>query len=263
MTDDEFDRWQGYGAGLVGSLVGATTAAAVAGDPAAAAVGAILGPVVESALIEASHRATSVRQKKRIGAVVAMARDRLIKKVGAGSVLRTDEFLRTRIDGRSPADEVIEHVIHVAQATFEERKLPYVSALLASIAVSSDVDEASAHWALNALDSLSWHKLVALATVGTGDSRHLPVIDPEGPPVTSSAWPIQRAFFELYNIDQMLADANEPEEGTFRVGTPRIDEMKLSTAGELLFRLADLSSIRDRDVADLVTTMLGKDSRGT
>lgn len=255
--DDVIDRWSGYGSGLAGSLTGAAFGAVATRDPAATVMGAALGSTVESALSEASHRVMSRRQKARVGAVVAIARDELISRVGRGDVLRTDDFLRERIDGRSPADEVIEHVIQVAQTTFEERKLPYIAALLASIATSSDVDEATAHWAINAIDSLSWHKLVALAAVGRTEQAELPAVDPAGSPAAPFAWPVQRAFFELFNTDQMVTEAEELEEGLFNVGTPRINEMKLSHAGELIFQLAGLDSLPDKEITSLLVTLLG------
>ena len=113
-----------YGAGLARSLTGGLVGGAATNDPSGAVIGAGVGAVVEVSLAEAAHQFTSRRQQKRIGALNAIARDRLLKNNADGETLRTDPFLRGRIDGRSPAHEVLEHVIQVAQGTFEERKLP-------------------------------------------------------------------------------------------------------------------------------------------
>lgn len=197
----------------------------------------------------------SRRQKARVGVMVTLARDRLIALTGAGSVLRGDEFMRARIDGRSPADEVIEHVIQVSQNTFEERKLPHVAAVLAHIAVSSDIDEATAHWAVSTIETLSWHKLVALAAIATLPPRTLPSIDPEYLTVTPASWPLRRAIYELFNRDSLLTHAERAEEGTFNFGTPPLGKMKLSPAGELLVRLADLRSIAHVEVVGFSETL--------
>ena len=68
---------------------------------------------------------------------------------------------------------MIEHVLRVAQETYEERKLPYVAAALANIATDPTIDERTAHRLLSELERANWPKLVALAAVRSRESSPL------------------------------------------------------------------------------------------
>jgi hypothetical protein len=241
-NDALLGRWLGYGADLAGALTGAGVGATVAGPPGAA-LGAIMGTGIVAALGEASHRALSAREKRRIGAVVAMARSRLIDRLGTGAMLRRDDFVRARLDGRSAADEVIEHVLQAAQRSFEERKLPHIAAALSAVAVSEWLDERTAHWTIAALENLSWPKLVAVALVNERDAYPLPD-KPIGKSLSDWApWSLHNVFYELQYSDSLVrrtprrGQHGEPDFSSY------FSDMQLTHGGKLLAWAGDLESI--------------------
>jgi hypothetical protein len=249
---NETEGWMSYGASLAGSLTGGLVGGAATNDLSGAMIGAGVGAVVEVSLSEAAHQYTSRRQQKRIGALITMARDRLLKNIADGETLRTDPFLRRRINGRSPAHEVLEHVIQVAQGTFEERKLPYIAAALANIAVHSEINEVTAHWIVSTLESLSWPKLVALALVGGKDARPLPDISIGRFESDWASWSAHEVFHALYYYDQLLSMAQTPSR---RLPDPNLSHAGLTVASNLIYQAAELESIPSADRDELLRSL--------
>ncbi|RWZ68083.1 hypothetical protein ELQ92_02195 [Labedella populi] len=250
------DRWLGYGADLAGALAGAGVGSAVAGPPGAV-FGAVLGTGITTALSEASSRLLSAREKSRIGAVVVLARDRLIKHLEEGATLRGDEIIRARLDGRSPADEVIEHVLQVARGSFEERKLPHIAATLANVAVSDWLDERTAHWLITTVEGLSWPKLVALALIADKDN---PLPDVELESVTEwSPWSLDRVFYELQYADSLVGrERRKSENGIPIFSSSLLSDMRLTAGGHLITSAADLASISPADRDEMHEALLAE-----
>lgn len=249
MSDEQGDdaaviaRWTGYGADLAGALSGAAIGAASADAPGAV-LGSVLGSGLASALGEASFQLMSRREKRRVGAVAVLAREKLLDRIGAGLTLRGDEFARPQLDGRSPADEVIEHVLQVAQRSYEERKLPHLAAVLASVAVSDWLDERTAHWLLTAVEHLTWPKLVAIALVADADEVPLP--DAKIGKVDDwSPWSVHNVFLELQHNDQILRRDTRAAEHGMPDFSSYFADMELTRGGKLIHWAADVASISD------------------
>ncbi|MFS2242760.1 hypothetical protein [Microbacterium sp. OR16] len=220
------------------------------------AIGAVLGGSVASALGEMTDRVLSQREAARVGAVLIMARDEVLAHIANGRAVRGDALMRERVQGRAPIDEVIEHVLRVAQKTYEERKLPYVAAALANIATDSSIDERTAHRLLSELERASWPKLVALAAVRSREASPLPDIEAGEHPPQWSMWSAHEVFTELYYVDQLLGASQRLDaEGLPEVGGARFSDFGLTTAGSLLVDGAGLERIPNADRVELLTAI--------
>lgn len=244
-----------YGANLAGALSGGVVGAMV-GDLPGAVFGAFLGESISSALSESISRRLSLREKERTGALTLLARDALLRKIEAGSTLRDDEFIRRGVDGRSAADEVVEHVLLVAQRTYEERKLPHLAALLATIAVADEMDEVLANWAVATLERLSWPKLVLLALIGANEDAPMPDIGAgQGLPDWQS-WSIDRELQELIWTDNLVT-RGEPR--TRERGLPDftyyLGSIRLNSGSKMLHWAADLESISSSERHSVLTQL--------
>jgi hypothetical protein len=246
-NDPVFARWFGYSAGLAGSLVGVTAESLVPGG-GGAVVGAIVGESLEHVLSEVGGRLLSDREKQRVGAVAILARRSLIAYLGDGARLRGDDLLRARADGRTPAEEIVEHVFQIAQRSFEERKLPHVAAVLATIAVNDWIDEGTAHWLLSMVEQLSWPKLVALALVAENEQAPLPDRKVGEDLGGWGPWALHHVFTELQYSDHCII--RKPRRSP--TGTPDFDtylsDARLSSGGRLIHFAADLDTIGPDDL---------------
>jgi len=259
VAGEEIERWIDYGTGLAGALAGAGAGGILTGDPSGAAVfGAVLSGGVATALSEAAHRILADRERARVGAVLGLGQRALLDAYAEGRRLREDAFMRARVDGRAPADEVIEHVIRAAQSSYEERKLPHIAAALATIATAPHVDERTAHWIITEIEKASWPKLIALSLVATNKTSPLPDVE-VGADVPSAwaPWSAHQVFSELFYSDQFIGrrartdDTGKPDFGV------RFSDFGFTTAGDLLHQAADLGRIPEADREGLRTTILG------
>jgi hypothetical protein len=153
------------GARLTGSAGGAAVGLVVAG-PAGAVAGAVAGQWATEELIaaglEITQRVLAPRAEARIGAVFRLADEEVSVRLMAGEVPRDD--LRAEVTpGRNQAEELIEATLVAASESFEERKLPYISHLLAAILFEPDLTHAQAHQLIATARSLTYRQLLLLA----------------------------------------------------------------------------------------------------
>jgi hypothetical protein len=203
----------------------------------------MLGEGMTAAIMETSSRMLSKRERERVGAVVLLARGILMQQLTEGAQLRGDAMLRSGVDGRAPADEVIEHVLQVAQRSYEERKLFHVAAALARIAVAETIDERSAHWIITTLDRLSWPKLVALAMVGLNAEEPLPDREVGKGFNEWTPWSAHQAFYELQHTDELIGrEARKDARGRPRF-TSFFNDFRLTAGGSLVYQVAELDAV--------------------
>lgn len=114
----------------VAEIAGAAVGGAIgffAAGPAGAAGAGTLGVIVAKAgaklLGDVAERTMSAREKVRVGAVAAIAFDKIKKNAQAGNEPRKDGFFDS-VDGRlSKAEEILEGTLRRAREEYEEKKL--------------------------------------------------------------------------------------------------------------------------------------------
>lgn len=165
----DFGELVAPGASIVGEVAGAAVGFMTAGPPGAFA-GAVLGPVVEHACLrlasEFRHRQISEREVVRIGGAMAVTVTRINERLEEGEQLRQDGFLAAAGSQRSAANEVGEGVLLAAQREHEEKKVPLLGSLLASVAFDSEISRPQANLLLRLGEELSYQQLCVLALLG-------------------------------------------------------------------------------------------------
>jgi hypothetical protein len=153
------------GAEIAGGAIGGALgflAAGPAGAAAGGAGGAAAAAVLKHIGGEVSERVLSPREQVRVGAVLALAAAEVRQRLDQGELPRTDGFFDFNKDGHSDADEVAESVLLKSQREAEERKLPYMAHLFASIAFDASISAYMAHQLLKAAEHLTFRQLYLL-----------------------------------------------------------------------------------------------------
>jgi hypothetical protein len=137
------------------------------GGPVGAGVGAAVGTLASHGLraagLEVWERQMSQRERVRVAAVIAMAGEKMQKRLAAGEKLREDNFFEAQLPYQSHAVEVTESLLLKAQREPEERKLAYIANLIAFIGFDSAIDAAMAHQLLRFASELSYRQYCILA----------------------------------------------------------------------------------------------------
>jgi hypothetical protein len=153
------------GAEIAGGAIGGALGFLAAGPVGAAALGA--GGAAAAAALkhigeEASERLLGPREKVRVGGVLALAAAEVQQRVQQGESVRTDGFFDAPCNGRSDGEEVAESVLLKSQREAEERKLPYMAHLFASIAFDPTISAYMAHQLLKGAEQLTFRQLCLL-----------------------------------------------------------------------------------------------------
>jgi hypothetical protein len=163
----------GAGAEIAGAAIGGALGFLAAG-PAGAAAGGAAGAVASSVLKhvgdEVSERVLSPRERVRVGGVLALVAAEVKSRIDSGQTPRSDGFFSIGGSGRSDADEVAEAVLLRSQREAEEKKLPYVAHLLATIAFDTGISAAMAHQLIKASEQLTYRQLCLLRLSAVKDA---------------------------------------------------------------------------------------------
>jgi hypothetical protein len=158
------------GAEIAGGAIGGALGFLAGGPTGAALLGA--GGVVASMALkhigqEVSERMLGPREAMRIGGVLAIAAEDVRQRLESGEQIRTDGFFDHKKIGRSDAEEVAESVLLKSQNEPEEKKLPYMGHLLASVAFDARIGTHMAHQIIKAAEQLTYRQpcLLKLAIV--------------------------------------------------------------------------------------------------
>jgi len=152
------------GASLSGATAGAAVGAAVAG-PVGIPGGAAAGWAVEQLMQvggEYAVRTLGRREEMRVGSVLLLASDEISARVMRGDEPRED-LRELMTPSRSAAEELAEAALQAAAHTHEERKLPFLAHLIASITFDESVSHAHANQLLRLADDLTYRQLALLS----------------------------------------------------------------------------------------------------
>jgi hypothetical protein len=156
-------------AAIVGGLAGAALELAAPGTANILAAAA-LGPAVEHAILATSaefvQRQLATREKIRIGGVMAAATIRIDERLQNGESLWDDGFFDPQLGERPIAHEIYEGTLVVAQREHEEKKIPFLGNLLASISFDPEIDRGHANLLLRQAEALSYRQLCILSLLG-------------------------------------------------------------------------------------------------
>jgi len=234
-----------WGSSMTGSVVG-TGLGFLIGGPAGAVLGAAGGPTVASILQKAAgdvlQRHLSGREKTRIGAVSAYAAERIGERLKAGEGIRGDGFFEANVHERAAAEEIFEGIIRAAQKETEEKKIPSIGRLFASLAFDSRVDRAHANVLIRLAEDLSYRQLCLLA-IFAQPLKYLDVIYQHSKVNDVELAGLVEEIRDLFSR-RMIIQTN-------RLGeiSPRL--IRLRTMSAELYRLMELGSADETDLENL------------
>jgi hypothetical protein len=151
-------------------LAGATAGAAIGllGGPAGVLGGAAAGVAVTRVLkrvgADVKQRLLGPREEVRIGTAAAYAAVAIDNALKSGKEPREDGFFKAaESNQRPPADELLEGVLIKARDSYEEKKVPLLGLLYATIAFHEEISPAHANHLLELGSRVTYRQLVAMA----------------------------------------------------------------------------------------------------
>lgn len=236
------------GAEIAGGAVGGALGF-LAGSPAGGALIGAAGTAVAMSLKhigqEASGRLLGQREAIRVGGVLALAAEELRQRIEQGEHVRTDGFFERNPAGRSDAEEVAESVLLKSQREPEEKKIPYMAHLLASVAFDPEIGAHMAHQITKAAEQLTYRQLCLMKLAVVKDRFGLRAADYRG----------QRSFPKvLYQILYECLDlyhrgfVNFGGEVAFGPTDVAPGKMTLQGLGGDIFNLMKLALIPNEDL---------------
>lgn len=167
---DSIERLLERGTDILAGGAAAVTTGAVAlllGEgPEARAIGGIASKGIEMVLrnvgSDISERQLGAREEMRVGAAYAIAAAEINRRLKEGDALRNDGFFNEKQTGRSDAEEVAESVLLKVQREPEEKKIPYMGYLFASIAFDPEISVLMAHQLTKAAEALTYRQFCIL-----------------------------------------------------------------------------------------------------
>lgn len=274
------------GTSIVGSC-GGSILGFLLGGPLGAGLGALLGPSLVAIVGDATDWLMSNRERKRVGAAVICACEKIQEHFDAGHELRRDGFFEAGENDRSKLEEILEGALLKCRDEHEEKKLRFIAYIPANAAFAQDVSPAEANRFLQLAHSLTYCKMCILALLGRRDEladlqlrpnswdAHMRLAPEQLPPDTIS---VAQEAFDLLRLDlatPSIVVGYTPETGPYTLTrnsppppglsqreqrrdwfvnrweeiTP--DKLILSYTGRRLFDLLGLDSLPEDDIRDV------------
>ena len=246
-----FNNYAEIVGGGLGSVLGF-----LAGDPTAAAFagvgGAAAARILKNIGQEFSNRQLSPREDYRIGKALAIAALEIHQRLEKGESLRDDGFFDKKPTGRSEAEEIAEAIMLKCQREPQEKKIPYMGFLKASIGFDSNISTDMGHQLIKAAEELTYRQLCILKLAVVKNKFGLRAADYRNH---------ERFSKDLYSVLYDCKDLHDREyihfdgEIGFGLTNTKPGSMTLQAIGSDLFNLMKLSSIPDEDIIPLVEVL--------
>lgn len=173
-ANDKLRRMIDEGAGIAGGVGGAALGL-LSGDPLHTTALGGAGAAAASALRHVGHefvdRFLGPRERKRVGAVMAVIAEDIHAGRARGLEFRTDGFFDAGPSGRRDADEVAESVLLKCQREPEEKKIPYMGHFFAQVAFRPDISALMAHQLAKHAEQLTYRQF-CLLNIATDRKPH-------------------------------------------------------------------------------------------
>ena len=144
-------------------------AATITGVPEA---GLIVSPFVGFQLEKAGKHLIesriAPREEMRVAAAYVLAYSKIAAMQAEGAQPRADGFFNVDTSNRSAAEEITEATLAAARDAAEERKVPFIANLLASVVFDTNIDRSTAHFLIGTAERISYRSFAIVALVGSG-----------------------------------------------------------------------------------------------
>ncbi|MFH1093947.1 MAG: hypothetical protein V1739_07330 [Candidatus Omnitrophota bacterium] len=179
MSDEKIKNFIETGAEMSGGAIGGAIGFLL-GGPAGAIIGGGAGPLItkgaKKILGDLANRHMSHKEIERVGAVAAIALNKIKNKLENGEKLRNDNFFSEDASKRSSAEEIFEGILQKSRNSYEEKKVKFLGNFFANLAFIQNVSIGEANCYLNLIDSLSYRQICTLALLLAKDRLNPPAI---------------------------------------------------------------------------------------
>lgn len=134
--------------------------------PGGPAAGAVIAAVLRRVGLGVLGSFNEPRRQARVGAALVVAAAEINRRLDQGDTLRSDSFFDD--PGNSEAEEVLEGVLQAAADSFEQRKVPYLGKLFASLTFAPEVTPDLADRLVRIAEQLTFRQLVCIAILTEG-----------------------------------------------------------------------------------------------
>ena len=255
-VSDKLRRMIDEGAEIVGGAGGAALGL-LSGDPLLTSALGGVGAVAASALRHVGHefvdRFLGPRERKRVGAVLAVIAQDIHAQRTRGAEFRTDGFFDAGSGGRRDADEVAESVLLKCQREPEEKKVPYMGHFFAHVAFRPDISALMAHQLAKHAEQLSYRQfcLLSIATYRKPQYGLRPEDYRGQGPFTTELMQVLYELLDLYN----RGFVNFQGEVVFGPTDIKPGSMQSQGLGSHLAALLDVRLIPDDDLTPIVAQL--------
>ena len=153
-------------ADLVGSGISGALNLFTAVEPLVGFLAGPAGVIVSGTLRgignDINKRQLSPQEDFRVGKVLAIAALEIHQRIENGESLRDDGFFDKKPTGRSEAEEIAEAIMLKCQREPQEKKIPYMGYLKASISFDSNISADMGHQLIKVAEELTYRKLCIL-----------------------------------------------------------------------------------------------------
>lgn len=134
-------------------------------------VGAELaGIAIETTLEEVTNRDLSSRETARVAYSASVVISKIAKKLNNGESLRSDNaFFTNNGVQNSNAEELFEGVLLQCKRAHEEKKIRYISNIMANIAFDEDFGISEANQLLKLAENMTYRQLVYIAVINENE----------------------------------------------------------------------------------------------
>jgi len=134
----------------------------------------IAGIAIESTLEEVANRDLSSREKIRVAVSASTVITKIAKKIEQGEILRDDnEFFTSDGMNNSSAQEIFEGVLLKCKQEHEERKIKFISNIMANIAFEKEVGVYEANQMIKIADTLTYRQLTMISIIIMNENERL------------------------------------------------------------------------------------------
>ena len=238
-------------ASAAGSAVGFAV-----GGPAGAVVGGTVSALASKCFRrigdEITGRTLSPREEARVGRVYVLAAADLRRRIEGGEELRHDGFFDRTSRGRSDAEEVIEGVLLKSQREPEEKKLPYMAALLSSVAFDEEISAEMAHQIVKAAEDMTYRQICVLRLSAIKDQLDLRESDYRG--YGSFSRELLQVLYECYDLYRR-GFVSFGGTVTFGPSDVKPNSMTVQGLGAEAYNLMRLSTMPIREIAPVASQL--------
>jgi hypothetical protein len=254
MANKKTRKLLSAGSEITGTAIGGVLGLLI-GGPVGSVAGGALGTGIAKGLQEVADRALSEREQVRVGATATFAIMRIQEKIDAGQLPRTDDFFASDDKKRRKADEILEGTLLAAKNTHEEKKAKYLGHLFANISFDVACTPSEANLLIKQLEQLTYSQLVLLKIFNYSSKYNLRYNKygaSQGVHVSTLA--LLQEILDLCRRSLVIMQEDGMNHHTIilEINQIRPKILHLAISGQRLYSMADLDSIIEEDVQQLL-----------